>query len=56
MDEVIWVGDKEGEGVFKGLIIELILMIEGKGKDVFVIVNLVWIVFVLNEKWVVLVG
>ena len=53
LDEAVWGGDKQGEGVLKALITEPTLMIEPKGVDAFAMPNRLKIVMSSNNEWVV---
>lgn len=52
-DEAFWAGDRQGEGVLKGLITEPTLAIEQKGVDVVHWKNRVHLVMTANAEWVV---
>jgi phage/plasmid-associated DNA primase len=56
VDEGTWGGNREAEGVLKGLITEETLMCEPKGKDPFTIKNHMNIVIASNNEWVVPAG
>lgn len=53
VDEGFWAGDKSAEGVIKGIITEDLLVIEAKGKDVFVLENHINLALASNNEWVV---
>lgn len=53
LDEAIWAGDKQGEGVLKGLITGGTHLIERKGKESYRVANLLRIVLIGNEDWLV---
>ena len=53
LDEAYWGGDKQGEGVLKGLITERTLMIEPKGVDSFQMPNRLKILMCSNNDWIV---
>lgn len=53
VDEAFWGGDKQGEGVLKGLITERTLLIEPKGIDPFAVPNRLKILISSNADWVV---
>jgi hypothetical protein len=53
LDEAFWAGDKQGEGVLKGLVTEPTLMIEPKGIDPFPMPNRLKILIASNHDWVV---
>lgn len=53
VDEAFWAGDKQGEGVLKGLITEPTLTIEPKGIDAFQVRNMLKILMASNNDWVV---
>lgn len=52
-DEAFWPGDKQGEGILKGMITEPTLTIEPKGVDAHQVRNHLGIMFLSNERWVV---
>jgi hypothetical protein len=51
-DEAFWAGDKQAEGVLKGLITEPTLVIEGKGKDIVTTKNMLHIMMASNSEWI----
>jgi hypothetical protein len=53
VDEAIWAGDKEGEGVLKGLVTGDKHAIERKGKEIYQVPNLTRLVILGNEDWLV---
>lgn len=53
LDEAFWSGDKEGEGVLKDLVTGDTHNIEHKGKAIYQVDNLVRIVIIGNEEWLV---
>ncbi len=53
VDEAIWAGDKEGEGVLKGLTTGDEHLIERKGKESYPVPNLTRVVILGNEDWLV---
>lgn len=53
LDEAYWGGDRQGEGVLKGLITERAIMIEPKGVDAFPLPNRLKILMASNADWVV---
>jgi hypothetical protein len=53
LDEATWGGDKTAEGVLKGLITGDKIQIERKGKETYEVRNLLRIVMIGNEKWLV---
>jgi phage/plasmid-associated DNA primase len=53
VDEAFWGGDKQGEGVLKGLITEDMVQLEPKGVDSFSVRNRVKIMIASNNDWVV---
>ena len=55
-DEAFWAGDKQGESVLKGIITEPTLTIEGKGRDVVFVRNMLHILMASNNDWVVPAG
>lgn len=56
MDEAFWAGDKQHEGVLKGLITEKELVIEHKGKEPIKVSNYARILMASNSDWVVPAG
>jgi hypothetical protein len=52
-DEMVWPGDKQGEGELKDLITGTEHVIEHKGQAPFVVDNLTRVVIIGNEKWLV---
>jgi Family of unknown function (DUF5906) len=52
-DEAFYAGDKQHEGVLKGLITEPFLTIEGKGLRVIVVPNMLHVVLASNSDWVI---
>jgi len=55
-DEAFWAGDKNAEGVLKGMITEDMLMIEPKGRDPFSVRNHVRLLIASNNDWLVPAG
>lgn len=53
LDEAFWSGDKKAEGKLKGLITAPEIMIEHKGKEPYVVDNLVRLIIIGNEDWLV---
>ena len=53
LDEAFWSGDKQAEGILKGLTTERKVRIERKGEESFSIDNLVRLVVIGNEDWLV---
>ena len=53
VDEGFWGGDKQAEGVLKGMITEDYILVEPKGKDAFKIKNNANFIFASNNDWVV---
>jgi len=53
VEESIWGGDKQSEGVLKNLITSDTLLIEGKGRDPYFSKNYTRVVITSNEAWVV---
>lgn len=53
LDEAFWSGDKSAESKLKGLTTAPEIMIERKGKEPFMVDNLVRLVVVGNEDWLV---
>jgi hypothetical protein len=56
VDEGIWAGNREAEGVLKAMITEDVLMIEPKGKNIYTVKNHVRLIFASNNQWVVPAG
>ena len=52
-DEAFWAGDKQHESVLKGLITEDTIAIEGKGRDIVFVLNMLHILMASNSDWVV---
>jgi phage/plasmid-associated DNA primase len=52
-DEAFWAGNKQAEGVLKGLVTEDTLSIEMKGVDVGQFPNFIRLILATNNKWVV---
>ena len=55
-DEAFWAGDKQAEGVLKGLVTEEMNVIEQKGKDAYKIRNYIRLIVASNNEWVVPAG
>ena len=55
-DEALFVGDRAGNDVLKGLITEPTITIERKGVDVFTVTNRLKIVMATNAEWVIPAG
>lgn len=55
-DEAFWAGDKQAQGVIKGLITEHTTAIERKHQDVIEVPNRLRIIFNSNEDWIVPAG
>jgi len=53
LDEAMWSGDKQAEGVLKDLITGNNHLIEPKGREMYVVRNLARIILLSNEDWVV---
>jgi hypothetical protein len=53
LDEAFWSGDKAAEGKLKGLTTAPEIIIERKGKEPYTVDNLVRLVVIGNEKWLV---
>jgi hypothetical protein len=53
LDEAFWSGDKQAEGKLKGLTTAPEIMIERKGKEPYMVDNLVRMVVIGNENWLV---
>lgn len=56
LDEAFWAGDRQAEGVLKGLITESELVIELKGKEPIRVSNYARILMASNNDWVVPAG
>ena len=52
-DEVVWGGDKQGEGVLKALVTEKTVRVEPKGQNTFSVPNRLKIVMASNAEWCV---
>lgn len=53
LDEAFWSGDKSAEGKLKGITTSPRIMIERKGKEPYMVDNLVRLVVIGNEEWLV---
>lgn len=53
LDEAFWSGDKDAEGQLKGLTTSPTIFIERKGKETYEVDNLVRLVIIGNEDWLV---
>jgi hypothetical protein len=53
LDEAFWSGDKSAEGKLKGLTTAPEIMIERKGKEPYMVDNLVRLIVIGNEEWLV---
>lgn len=53
LDEAFWSGDKSAEGKLKGVTTSEEIMIERKGKEPYMVDNLVRLVVIGNEDWLV---
>lgn len=53
LDEAIWSGDKSAEGILKGITTAPTIMIERKGKEPYEVDNLVRLIIIGNESWLV---
>jgi hypothetical protein len=53
LDEAFWSGDKHAEGKLKGITTSETIMIERKGREPYVVDNLVRLVVIGNEDWLV---
>jgi hypothetical protein len=53
LDEAFWSGDKAAEGVLKDLITGSTHLIEHKGKEPYTVENLLRIIIIGNEEWLV---
>ena len=56
LDEALWAGDKQGEGVLKGIVTEPTIEIEPKGVDPFTMPNQMKILMATNHDWAVPAG
>lgn len=56
VDEAFWAGDKQADGILKGMITEDRLMIEPKGCDAFPVKNHTRIFMASNNDWIVPAG
>ncbi|HWX29902.1 MAG TPA: primase-helicase family protein [Steroidobacteraceae bacterium] len=52
-DEAFYAGDRQHEGVLKGLITEPLLPIEGKGRDLVIVPNMLHVILASNSDWVI---
>ena len=52
-DEAFYAGDRQHEGVLKGLITEPYLPIEGKGRDLVIVPNMLHAILASNSDWVI---
>ena len=55
-DEAIWGGNKDAEGVLKGMVTEDTIMVEAKGKDSYPVKNHINIIVASNNEWCVPAG
>ncbi len=53
LDEAFWSGDKNAEGKLKGITTAPEILIERKGKEPYMVDNLVRLVIIGNDKWLV---
>lgn len=53
LDEAFWSGDKSAEGKLKGITTAPEIMIERKGKEPYMVDNLVRLIVIGNESWLV---
>jgi len=53
LEEAFWSGDKQAEGVLKDLITGKTHVIEHKGKEPYTVANLLRVVIIGNEDWIV---
>ena len=53
LDEAFWSGDKAAEGKLKGITTSPTIMIERKGKEAYLVDNLVRLIVIGNEEWLV---
>jgi len=56
IDEGFWAGDRQAEGILKGMVTEKHIVIEPKGKDVFMVENHVRLIVASNNDWVIPAG
>jgi hypothetical protein len=56
LDEALWAGDKQGEGVLKALVTEPTLQIEAKFRDPIPVPNRLRLMIASNNDWLVPVG
>lgn len=52
-DESFWAGSHQGKSALKRLITEPTLMIEAKAKDAIMVPNMIHLIMVSNDKWIV---
>jgi hypothetical protein len=52
-DEAFWPGDRAAEGNLKRLLTEPTLLIEAKGRDAFLVDNMLHVLMASNEDWIV---
>lgn len=55
-DEAVWGGDKSAEGALKALITEPTLPIERKGRDAYIVKNVIHLMMASNNDWAAPVG
>lgn len=53
LDEAFWSGDKAADGILKGLTTAPEVLIERKGRDPFTVDNLVRLVIIGNDDWII---
>uniref|UniRef100_A0A6M3KGL9 Putative primase n=1 Tax=viral metagenome TaxID=1070528 RepID=A0A6M3KGL9_9ZZZZ len=53
VDEGFWAGNKDAEGLIKGMVTEDLMLIEQKGRDAVVIWNHINLIIASNNDWVV---
>lgn len=53
LDEAFWSGDHKADGILKGITTEKTILVEKKGKEPYTIDNLVRVIIVGNEDWLV---
>lgn len=56
MDEAFWAGDRQAEGILKGLITETNLVVEHKGKEPIQVSNYSRLLLASNSDWIVPAG
>lgn len=56
IDEGFWAGDRQAEGILKGMVTEKHIAIEPKGKDAFMVENHMRLIVASNNDWVIPAG